>query len=103
VMFHVICVGWLIFRAESAVQAWRMLRAALTSVRVDPLDPAFYLTLAVTGGILLVVQLAQAWTREPLVGFKLPVPLRAVAYAMVLLGIIIFGEAHGRTFIYFQF
>jgi alginate O-acetyltransferase complex protein AlgI len=103
VMFHLICIGWLVFRAETVAQAWRMLRAAFTSVRVDPLDPALYLTLAVTGGVLLIVQLAQAWTREALVGFKLPAPLRAVAYAAVLLGIIIFGEAHGRAFIYFQF
>jgi D-alanyl-lipoteichoic acid acyltransferase DltB (MBOAT superfamily) len=102
-MFHLICIGWLIFRAETLGQAGRMLLAALTSPRWLPLEPRLVLTIVVCASILLIVQLAQAWKREPLIGFRLPVPLRAVAYAAVLLGIVIFGEANGRAFIYFQF
>ena len=103
VMFHFICVGWLIFRAETLSQAYHMLRAALLSPKWIPLDPRLVLTICVCAGILMIVQLAQAWKREPLIGLKLPVPLRAIAYAGVILGIVIFGEANGRAFIYFQF
>ena len=103
VMFHMICVGWLVFRAETLAQAWSMLRAALYSPKWIELDPRLMLTLCVCSGILLIVQLAQAWKREALIGFRLPVPIRAVAYAAVILGIAIFGEANGRAFIYFQF
>ena len=102
-MFHLICIGWLFFRAETMKQAWVMLKAALTSPKWISLDPKLNLTLLVCFTILLVVQLAQAWKKDALIGFRLPIPLRAVAYAAILLGIVIFGDANGSQFIYFQF
>jgi len=103
VFFHLVCIGWLIFRAESFEQAWLMLRSlARLSFRWQ-LDDVLKLTLLASALILLVVQLSQAKTKEMLVAWRLPMPLRAVAYACVILGVIIFGSANGRAFIYFQF
>jgi D-alanyl-lipoteichoic acid acyltransferase DltB (MBOAT superfamily) len=101
--FHLVCVGWLLFRAVTIEQAWLMFKAIFTSLGVEQLDRALRVTLIACAMILLIVQIAQAWTRDKLVAWRLPVPVRAVVYAAVILGVIVFGETGGRAFIYFQF
>jgi alginate O-acetyltransferase complex protein AlgI len=103
VFFHLICFGWLLFRAASMEQVAIMTRAIFTSVSQLDLETQLIETLVVCAVVLLIVQLAQAMTDEKLVAWKLPIPIRAVAYAAVFLGIIIFGVTGGRAFIYFQF
>jgi alginate O-acetyltransferase complex protein AlgI len=107
IFFHLVCFGWLLFRASSMEQVWVMTRAICTTAVFTTsqinLQDKLLQTLIACAAILLIVQLAQAFTNEKLVAWKLPIPLRAVAYAAVLLGVIIFGGTGGRAFIYFQF
>ncbi len=52
---------------------------------------------------LVVVQLAQHTSRDLLVPLRLPVPLRALLFAALLLGMMIFGVRNPVEFFYFQF
>jgi D-alanyl-lipoteichoic acid acyltransferase DltB (MBOAT superfamily) len=103
IFFHIVCFGWLLFRAVSMEQVWLMSKAVIMTLAHSNLSGALNQTLLFSAVILFAVQIAQATTKEHLVGLKLPVPLRAVAYAAIFLGIVIFGETGGRSFIYFQF
>jgi alginate O-acetyltransferase complex protein AlgI len=103
IFFHFTCFGWLLFRAVSMEQVAIMMKAIFTSLGHWEMESKFKETLAVCAIILFVVQLAQAITDEKLIAWKLPIPMRAVVYAMVFLGVIIFGGIGGRAFIYFQF
>ena len=83
---------------EMAGSAWR-----------DPLPATWetvgpwLTTLAWCGGTLLFVQALQYFRKDLDVIPRLPVPLRAIAYAGLMLGILFFGVIDGDAFVYFQF
>ena len=60
-------------------------------------------TLGWCAGALLVVQAAQYFKKDLDVITRLPVPLRAVVYAAMVLCILFFGVIEGDAFVYFQF
>jgi len=97
--FHLVCVSWLLFRADSMAQVWSM-GAALTRwpEQIDvPAKPA-----ALMLG-LLVVQVIQYRKDELLWLYERPWPVRAAAYAAMVLALITVGQWGGDQFIYFQF
>lgn len=103
IFFHITCFGWLLFRATSLQQVVRMTKAVFSTLPDIELDRDEKHALFACALVLVVVQLYQAWSGEKLVAWRLPIPVRAVVYAAVFLGIIIFGGVGGKTFIYFAF
>jgi D-alanyl-lipoteichoic acid acyltransferase DltB (MBOAT superfamily) len=109
VCFHLMCLGWLIFRAESMGQAQEMIQAIVTQI----LDGRLFVLLATTPvglGTLLAYCLPLIfleWIEHrgaelPAV-FRLPVWIRGCSYAMLFYGLIFFGGHVDKPFIYFQF
>lgn len=105
VFFHLTCLGWLLFRAQSLEQVAAMLRAVITNPAGSPnvLTMAQGITLLSCVGIFGVVQLVQWLARDLQFVLRLPVPARALVYAAGFLGFILFGNYGGHAFIYFQF
>ncbi len=106
VFFQLTCIGWLIFRAENVGQIGEFLVAIAT--RFPGTTPGWVnfealATLAACGGFLFVYQLAQYLSRDLNVIFRVPMPVRVLAYAVGFGAIILFGRIHGSAFIYFQF
>ena len=104
--FQLTCLGWLIFRADNVAEVGTMLTTIFT--RFPGPVPGWanfghLLTLALTTGVLFLVQLAQYRSRDLNIVFRLPAPLRAGFYAAVFLAIVVIGKVHGNAFIYFQF
>jgi D-alanyl-lipoteichoic acid acyltransferase DltB (MBOAT superfamily) len=107
VMFHLVTVGWVFFRAKTLSRAFQMIASlrhvGFQHVRAElaalgPVELAGGLTV-----VLVLFQLAERASGDLLIGFRAPVPVRAVVYA---LGTILFfwvGEYGGDAFIYFQF
>ena len=103
-MFHLTCLGWLIFRADSAGQighlAWTLVAdfapgtAALWTIGV-PL-------LAYTAP-LLVVQAIEARKDDLAAVLSLPAAVRYSVYAAMFYLTVLFGDFAGSQFIYFQF
>lgn len=104
--FHLICISWLLFRADTIAQAGSMLYTLLTgwAQRPDsaPLH-AGWLTLAFYGLPLFAMELWQYRSGDPLVALKAPRPVRALLYLALFYGIVLFGENNAQSFIYFQF
>jgi len=101
VTFHLVCLGWLIFRAESMEQAAGML-SAIVSRPTIPL--ASYLVPAALLIIpLWVVQLVQYTARDLNVIARTPWYVRSVFYTACFYAIVLAGQFGGRQFIYFQF
>lgn len=103
IMFHVACLGWLLFRAETMADAWTMLQRVFA-------DPS--LSIAVINAVgmmlvlslpLLVLDLAQEFVDDELVVFRWPAPVRGLVYFVVLSYLFAFGAPAGRAFVYFQF
>ncbi len=98
--FHLVCLAWIVFRADSLTEAWSYVTGILT-LRPGPLPAS---ALAVLGPMLLVflIDVAQRAHRDD-VWFRTwqPVP-QGVVLGMFALGIIVFsGDV--VPFIYFQF
>lgn len=112
VLFIFICIGWMIFRAETFPQLvvyakllftpWDMPPLTLTGNYPDNLDGISLFWIVVFGGIVLVVDWLEEWKKSPiLVPMELkPFPL--LVCALFLLSYIYFG-ASSDSFIYFQF
>lgn len=102
-MFHLVCAGWLFFRADSISRAWKMLTLIgrdfhLTSLAMTALESIVFLA-----GPLLIYEYWLERGREPLQVVKTSWEWRAIGYAYCLLMLIVFSPATAHEFIYFQF
>ncbi len=101
VTFHLVCLGWLIFRADSLEQAVVLLRAMLEHPAL-PRAPELVRFLVVVVP-LLMVQLVQYASDDLDVLARAPWYARSVFYTICFYGIVLGGEFGGEQFIYFQF
>jgi len=108
-MFQVVCLGWLLFRAHSLAQVGHMLRAIATDLRVTPWTVPALLTLAQLSWVLIPYQIAQYLRREPLLAVTWR-PAAQFAFSLVVLYSTTFywmlhrsQVSGGLPFIYFQF
>ncbi len=102
VTFHLICLGWLIFRAKSIAQLEGMLRALVTRPAIPP--SAYILPVSLVIVLLLAYELAQYVSKDLDVIERTPWYVRSVFYTACFYAFILagnFGET--RQFIYFQF
>jgi D-alanyl-lipoteichoic acid acyltransferase DltB (MBOAT superfamily) len=101
VTFHLVCLGWLIFRASAMAQVWGMLDAIGTRFAV----PATSMLLPVAVCILPLVlyQLLQYLSRDLDIIGKAPWYVRSVFYTSCFYAIVLGGNFSGGQFIYFQF
>lgn len=103
-MFHLTCLGWLMFRAASIGQAadlaWRL---------IGRFDPSWSVFLSEGSRLAFyVVPLLSLHAYEALhddlkAVFRLPVSIRYAVYAAIAYFILLFGDYAGAQFIYFQF
>ena len=104
--FHLVCLGWLLFRADTIAQAGNMLSILLTGWTRMPAGSALaaqLFPLAFYGLPLLAMEIWQYKSGDPLVALKAPRAVRALLFLALFYGIAIFGETHAQSFIYFQF
>ena len=101
VTFHLICVGWLLFRADSMGQAAGMLGTILGGLSIPPaayLAPVLAVVLP-----LLAVQAVQYASGDPEILLRTPWYVRSLVYTAGFYGIVLGGEFGGGSFLYFQF
>ncbi len=97
-------IGWFFFRGISLTNMSRLL-----GLNPDAADPVNLLTpklLTMFAAILItlfVAQLLKYLSNDQNIIFRIPIIPRAMIYAGLILGIILFGEFGGGDFIYFQF
>ena len=99
--FHLVCFGWLIFRASSITQ----LRGMIEAIVYRPAIPAASYLLPVSLVVLplLVVQLIQYLSKDLDIMLKTPWYVRSAFYTACFYAFILAGEFEGGQFIYFQF
>ena len=104
VMFHVTCLGWLIFRAESLDQVARMLLLVAHDFHPSPTTVrAMILPLLLTIAPFLAVHIYQARHDDDTAVLALPWPVQYAIFGMVFYLVLLFGDFEGAQFIYFQF
>jgi D-alanyl-lipoteichoic acid acyltransferase DltB (MBOAT superfamily) len=103
-MFHLTCVGWMIFRAPSLHGLGALVRSVCTNFAPATVD--------VTGALvplllytvpLLIIHALEARADDVLVVPRMPVAIRYTVYVATMYLIFLFGNFGGSEFIYFQF
>lgn len=103
VTFHLVCLSWLLFRAESMTQVWTMLSAIVTDFRITQLAISSFSMLLFYAGPLIVYE---AWIqkhKDPLEITRLSWLPRGLAYSYCALMLLFFSPLKTSEFIYFQF
>lgn len=107
--FQFVCLGWLIFRADSAAQIGRLADAILSPwpwwilCGANTLAGTGLWTLVAYAAPLMLIQWAQYVTNDLNVVFRLAAPVRGGLYAGLFYALILFGADVDKPFIYFQF
>ena len=104
VMFHLICYGWLIFRARTAGQIADLTSRLFTNFNASAVDTtALLVPLALYATPLVLVHAMEAQHDDLLIVPKLPPLVRYSVYAATFFLTMLFGNFGGSEFIYFQF
>lgn len=104
VMIHLVCYGWLLFRARTMGQIVSMTGELFAGQwDVTPMANEATWSLAGYGLPLLVLHGYEAWKDDLLAIPRLPLVPRYAIYAAMLYLVLLFGQYGGAQFIYFQF
>jgi D-alanyl-lipoteichoic acid acyltransferase DltB (MBOAT superfamily) len=101
VTFHLVCLGWVFFRADSMGSAFELLGRLWARGSLEAVTP---LVLLAIGGMLFVQNLPSAPALRAQVAFSRFAPvLQGAALALVLFAITTLGPQGVTPFIYFRF
>ncbi len=103
--YHLVCGGWLIFRATSWGQVGQMAEALLFRFDLDasPRAAGMAMRIIACTAVLLVVEICQQRRNDALVILRWPAPLRYLLVSVIVCLCVLFGDLSERPFIYFQF
>lgn len=100
--FHLVAIGWLIFRAQSVTQILAM-GQALFSVSFSLESLEMFREIAFYIAPVLLVQITQFYKKDLLAVFRGSTILKAIFYFVCFYLMVFFGVEGGHEFIYFQF
>jgi D-alanyl-lipoteichoic acid acyltransferase DltB (MBOAT superfamily) len=110
--FHLVCLGWVLFRADDLGHAWELLLRLPVSypasvvdelARIGPAPPAATtLELAILVLSIAMVEGVERFLRTPRLA-RTPVPVRWLAWASLCVWILLTAVQSHSPFIYFQF
>ncbi|MFT7619632.1 MAG: alginate O-acetyltransferase complex protein AlgI [Planctomycetota bacterium] len=102
-MFHLVCLGWLFFRAESMTQATTMLSRMATSLTWTTFTGDCIASILFYAGPLMALEYWLEQKKDPMLLTKVHWRYRAMVYSYFMVMIIIFRPMVPSEFIYFQF
>ncbi len=102
-MFHLVCLGWLLFRADSMAQVWGMLVQIATNFDPTPLGRFSFGMLAMLTAPLMLLEYVYERKGDLLWLTRTRWQVRAVVYAYMVWMMIVFQPVRHSEFIYFQF
>ncbi|NNL46919.1 MAG: MBOAT family protein, partial [Acidimicrobiia bacterium] len=100
--FHLVCLTWIFFRAETFGEAWSYLTGILSFRSGAPDYRAISLLLPL-GLMMLAIDLTQRQLRNQTAILTWPPVRKGLAFGVMVVGIIVFSGAAQVPFIYFQF
>ena len=101
--FHIVVLGWLIFRAQSVDQILRMIFGICANFQLSPYSVSLSLKFLFYVTPVVIVQWWQFKSKDLLVLMKQHWVIRPLFYSLMVYLIIVWGANRPETFIYFQF
>lgn len=100
--FHLVCVGWLLFRSQSMIQVYDMLKSLIFNFHFVIRGIGLKTFLGYIW-LLLLIQYICFRKNNLYALFELPVWIRSLIYVLIYFSLTIHGVTSGQEFIYFQF
>lgn len=101
VTFHLVCLGWIFFRAASFTDAWTILTGIVTFQSGDEL--AAVALVPVLASITIVMDLTRRSRLTAPAFHRWPAVRQGAVFAIATLGVVIASGGPATQFIYFQF
>ncbi len=101
--FHLVTLGWLLFRAQSIHQVAQMVSALLFSFSVDHATLSLFLRFLGFVVPLIMIQLGQFKTDDLMFLYRRHWLIKTIAYALMSYAMLSWGVMKAEEFIYFQF
>jgi len=103
--FHLVCAGWLLFRAQSMGQAYKMLHGLIFNFNILPGLGIKFMSakLIFFLAVLIVVEIFQFINNDLMIVFKSNRYFKIVFYYICFILLMIWGAFGVNQFIYFQF
>lgn len=92
---------WIFFRAADFREAWEVVTGILDFR--GPVAVRRLAQMALAGVVVLLLDLVQDLPDDQAVFRRWPAPVRGLAYALLLISVLVYWSADGSPFIYFQF
>ncbi|MDT8283881.1 MAG: MBOAT family O-acyltransferase, partial [Gammaproteobacteria bacterium] len=103
ILFHLICVSWLLFRAESMGQVWSMLYLVISDFQFTSFSLYGLFMIAFFALPLILFEWWTELTGNLLVLLEASYVVRLMVYLYLIIMLIIFPPLVSQEFIYFQF
>lgn len=103
--FQLVCIGWLIFRAQSITQIRDMLHDLFMNFRIEHGVGIgqYALRMIIFMSLLVLVQFYQYWKKDLMAVYKSNIVVRSLFYYICFILMVLYGVTGGKEFIYFQF
>lgn len=103
--FHIVCYGWILFRAQSFEQIISMTKVLFCSRFTFSFLESWNLFSGFIFYVwfLMVIQIYQYWKNDLMAVYKSHWLIKGVFYYLCIILIIIYGVTDAKDFIYFQF
>ena len=101
--FLLVCLGWVLFRAQTLAQAWTIIERMVAPTPGSTLPSEVSTLVALILGAVLVAHLVGTFANVPRLARVLPAPVLGTALACGFLIARLLAPATGGAFIYFQF
>jgi D-alanyl-lipoteichoic acid acyltransferase DltB (MBOAT superfamily) len=102
-MFHLTCLGWLLFRAQSMGQVWDFLWLIATRPQMTPLAASMFGLIVFYAAPLFLFELWVERCKTMTLLLELPWWWRGLAYSYAAVMLVFFPSPEAHEFIYFQF
>ena len=102
-MFHLVCISWLLFRADTITQAWEMFRLIVTDLRPTWFAWSSLAMVAFYVGPLVLFELWLYASDDLMKLIRVRWYGRALVYSYGVLMIVFFPAPVANAFIYFRF
>src|SRR2546423_420757 len=103
VMFHLVCLGWLLFRADSLVQVGTMLNRMILDFHWTPFVTSAFSLIIFFAGPLVIYEFWLERKCDLLSLIRIDWRARATVYSYCALMLLFFPPPVSNVFIYFQF
>ncbi len=103
IMFHLVCLGWLLFRAPNMTSVGVFLHAITLHPHWSPEATEALRSLVLYGWFVVLFEVIQAWTGSLLSFHHWPWFARLNVWLFVILSLLALAAGGGKEFIYFAF